>query len=81
MSFMLVGFLLLVLALAGYKFLQVKAAMAKYAMYGPPPAAVTSSVARAQTWQPVLSVVGSMRAVNGVLVSTDLAGHRRPDCI
>jgi membrane fusion protein (multidrug efflux system) len=71
---MLVGVLLLILVLAGAKFLQVKAAIAKYASFGPPPSAVTSTVAKTQTWQPVLSVVGSMRAVNGVLVSTDLAG-------
>jgi membrane fusion protein (multidrug efflux system) len=71
---MLAGFFLLVALLAGYKVLQVRAAIAKYAMYAPAPAAVTSTIAKSQTWQPVLSVVGSMRAVNGVLVSTDLAG-------
>lgn len=74
MTLMLAAFLLLVLALGGAKFLQVKAAIAKYAKFGPPPAAVTSSIAKTQAWQPVLSMVGSMRAVNGVLVSTDLAG-------
>jgi len=74
MIIMLAAFFLLVAALAGFKFLQVKAAMAMGAKFAPPPAAVTSSIAKAQTWQPVLSVVGSMRAVNGVLVSTDLAG-------
>ena len=74
MLLMLGGVVLLILALAGYKFLQIKAGMAMYAKFAPPPAAVTSTVAKAQTWQPVLSVVGSMRAVNGVLVSTDLAG-------
>jgi len=74
MTFMLVAFVLLVVALGGYKYLQVKAGMAKFAKFGPAPAAVTSTVVKAQTWQPVLSVVGSMRAVNGVLVSTDLAG-------
>jgi membrane fusion protein (multidrug efflux system) len=73
-SLMLAGFFLLVALLAGYKVLQVRAAIAKYAMYAPAPAAVTSTIAKSQTWQPVLSVVGSMRAVNGVLVSTDLAG-------
>ena len=65
---------LLVAALAGFKALQVRALIAKYAKMGPAPSAVTSSIVKAQTWQPVLSVVGSMRAVNGVLVSTDLAG-------
>jgi membrane fusion protein (multidrug efflux system) len=74
MFIMLAAFLLLVVALGGAKFLQVRAAIAKYAHYGPPPAAVTSTIAKTQTWQPVLSVVGSLRAVNGVQVSTDLAG-------
>ena len=35
---------------------------------------MTAIVATVQNWQPVLSTVGSMRAVNGVTVSTDLAG-------
>jgi len=59
----------------GYIFKQQGAAkMAMYAKMGPPPSAVTTLVAQAQTWQPVLSVVGSLKAVNGVQVSTDLAG-------
>jgi membrane fusion protein (multidrug efflux system) len=74
MTIMLVAFVLLVAALGVIKYLQVKAIIAKYASFGPAPAAVTSSIARAQNWQPVLTAVGSMRAVNGVLVSTDLAG-------
>ncbi|MDB6149276.1 MAG: Efflux transporter, family, subunit [Chthoniobacter sp.] len=44
------------------------------AKFAPPPSAVTTVVVKAQTWQPVLSAVGSLRAVNGVTVSTDLAG-------
>jgi membrane fusion protein (multidrug efflux system) len=73
--FLMIGvFVLIVAVLATLKVLQVRAIIAKYASFGPPPAAVTSSIAKAQTWQPVLTVVGSMRAVNGVLVSTDLAG-------
>jgi len=74
MSIMLAALLLFVAALAGYTVIRIRATIAKYAHFALPPAAVTSSVAQAQTWQPVLSVVGSMRAVNGVLVSTDLAG-------
>lgn len=50
---------------------QGKAMGAKFA---PQPAAVTTVVVRGQTWQPVLSAVGSMKAVNGVMLSTDLAG-------
>lgn len=65
---------LLLAVLVGFKVMQVKSAAAMGAKMAPPPAAVTTSIARAETWQPVLSAVGSMRAVNGVLVSTDLAG-------
>jgi membrane fusion protein (multidrug efflux system) len=43
-------------------------------MFAPPPSAVTTVVVKGQTWQPVLSAVGSLRAVQGVTVSTDLAG-------
>ena len=71
---MVLAFVLLVVALGGYWFMQLQAKIAMYKKMGPPPSAVTSSVVKAQTWQPVLSVVGSMRAVNGVFVSTDLAG-------
>ena len=44
------------------------------AMFAPPPTAVSTVVVKTQTWQPVLSAVGSLKAVNGVTVSTDLAG-------
>ena len=44
------------------------------AKFAPPPAAVTTVVVKAETWQPVLSAVGSLKAVNGVVLSTDLAG-------
>lgn len=43
-------------------------------MFAPPPAAVTTVTVQPQTWQPVLSAVGSLKAVQGVTVSTDLAG-------
>ena len=54
-----------------FKQSMMKAAFAKMA---PPPPAVTTLVAKGQTWQPVLSAVGSLKAVNGVQISTDLAG-------
>jgi membrane fusion protein (multidrug efflux system) len=44
------------------------------AKFAPPPAAVTTLIVKPQIWQPVLSAVGSLKAVNGVTVSTDLAG-------
>ncbi|SIT43552.1 RND family efflux transporter MFP subunit [Paraburkholderia ribeironis] len=39
-----------------------------------PPATVTSAVASYQTWQPQLTAVGSLRAVRGVDVTTEVAG-------
>ncbi len=43
-------------------------------MFAPPPAAVTTVTVQPQTWQPVLSAAGSLKAVQGVTISTDLAG-------
>ena len=39
-----------------------------------PPATVTAAVAGFQTWQPQLAAVGSLRAVRGVDVTTEVAG-------
>jgi membrane fusion protein, multidrug efflux system len=74
MILMLVCVVVFVAAIAFFKVMQIKAAMAKGASFAPPPAAVTTTVVKAQTWQPVLSAVGSLKAVNGVTVSTDLGG-------
>lgn len=60
-------------ALVFIKATQIKKAIAA-APKGPPPSAVTTVVVRAQKWQPVLSAVGTLKAVNGVTLSTDLAG-------
>ena len=74
---MLLMLFLVGLFIAGLVFLTMRniekgKAMGK--MFAPPPAAVTTVVVKPQKWQPVLSAVGSLRAVNGVVVSTDLAG-------
>lgn len=63
-----------VAGLGGIKFLQIKAAMAAGAKMAPPPAAVTTAIVKKERWQPTLGAVGSTKAVNGVTVSTDLAG-------
>ncbi|MGB8166285.1 MAG: efflux RND transporter periplasmic adaptor subunit [Chthoniobacteraceae bacterium] len=62
-------------ALIGFlKYRTIRAGMAMGAKFAPPPAAVTTVIVRAQTWQPVLNAVGSLKAVQGVTISTDLAG-------
>jgi len=65
---------LFIVAIGAWKVWQIKAGMAQAAKFAAPPAAVTTAVAKTERWQPVLSAVGSLKAVNGVTVSTDLAG-------
>jgi membrane fusion protein (multidrug efflux system) len=49
-------------------------AMAKAGMFKQPPTAVTTTIASQSEWQPTLDTIGSVTAINGVTVSTDLAG-------
>ncbi len=74
MSVMLVLVFLFIAGIAGVKFALIMKGMAMGKLFAPPPPSVTIIVAKTQTWQPVLSVIGSLKAVNGVTVSTDLAG-------
>lgn len=73
-------FLMLVVAAAviaglGYfKLRQVQAAVRAGAAFQPPPEAVTTIVAKQETWPSTLSVVGTMAAIHGVTVSADLPG-------
>jgi membrane fusion protein (multidrug efflux system) len=74
MILMLVLMLVFIAGIAYWKYSMVRAAIAMHAKFAMPPSAVTTIVVKGQTWQPVISAVGSLRAVNGVTVSTDLAG-------
>src|SRR5260370_39444969 len=58
------------------KFTQIQGfiTLAKSGAFEPPPTAVTTDLAKQSEWQPTLESVGSIAAVNGVTVSTDLAG-------
>jgi membrane fusion protein, multidrug efflux system len=73
---LLVLFLALVAGFGFVKFSQIQGfiTMAKSGAFEPPPTAVTTDVARRTEWQPTLESVGTVTAVNGVTVSTDLAG-------
>jgi len=66
--------LLFIVAIGAWKRWQIKTGVAMAAKFAPPPTAVTTAMAKTERWQPVLSAVGSLKAVNGVTVSTDLAG-------
>jgi membrane fusion protein (multidrug efflux system) len=74
--------MILMLALAGLliaglgfvKFRQIQTAVAQGASFQPPPEAVTTIVAKQETWPATLNVIGTAAAVQGVTVSADLPG-------
>jgi membrane fusion protein, multidrug efflux system len=73
--FVMLAITLVVIAALGFvKFRQIKAAMAVYASFQPPPEAVTTVVARQERWPATLSAIGTVAAVRGVTVSADLPG-------
>jgi membrane fusion protein (multidrug efflux system) len=61
-------------ALGFVKFKQVQEAMAQAAAYQQPPEAVTTIIARNESWPATLSAIGTAAAVQGVMVSADLPG-------
>ena len=56
------------------KLLQFRAMAAAGAKMAPPATTVTSAVVKEEDWAPRLSAVGSISAVQGAVLSTDLAG-------
>lgn len=73
MLLMLVVVAALIASLGYFKLRQVQAAV-KNSTFQPPPEAITTIIAKQQTWPATLSVVGTMAAVHGVTVSADLPG-------
>jgi membrane fusion protein (multidrug efflux system) len=63
-------------ALGFVKFNQIQGflQLSKSGAFAPPPTAVTTAIASKTDWQSTMESVGSLAAVNGVTVSTDLAG-------
>lgn len=74
MILMLAVLLALLGSLGFAKYKQVEAAIAMGASFQPPPTAVTTVVAKRETWPSTLSVIGSAAAIQGVTVSADLPG-------
>ena len=56
------------------KYRQVETAIAMNAGFAPPPTAVTTVVAKRETWPTTLDVIGTAAAIQGVTVSADLPG-------
>ena len=74
MTLMLVAMLAIISTLGFVKFNQIQTAMAEGAAYQPPPEAVTTIVAKVETWPATLNAVGTVAPVQGVMVSADLPG-------
>ena len=70
----LAGLLLLVGALAGTKLFQFQTMFAAGADFAPPPETVTTTEVKQDTWQPTLTAVGSVVAVQGVTLGAEVAG-------
>jgi membrane fusion protein (multidrug efflux system) len=74
MLFMLAVVVLVLGGLGFVKFRQIKTAIAMGASFQPPPTAVTTIIAKQETWPPTLNIIGTVAAIHGVTVSADLPG-------
>jgi len=74
MILMLTVMAVLIAGLGFVKFQQIQTAIAQGASFQPPPEAVTTLVAQEAEWPDTLRAIGSVAAVQGVIVSADLAG-------
>ncbi len=73
MVFMLLAMAGILSVVGLVKFRQIQAATKGFA-YQPPPEAVTTIVAREESWERTLDGIGTVSAVNGVTVSADMPG-------
>jgi membrane fusion protein (multidrug efflux system) len=69
----IVGLMLLVGFLGWIKVLQIER-MTAQARQSPPPETVTAAVVRKETWESLFTAVGSLQAVQGVVVTAELTG-------
>ena len=70
----IVGVLLVIGALAAVKALQIRAMIAQAKESVPPPETVTTAPVRAESWEARLTPVGTLTAVQGVMVGAELPG-------
>jgi membrane fusion protein (multidrug efflux system) len=74
MWIMLAAVVTFVVAIGVVKALQIRAAIAGMMAFRPPPEAVTTIVARQDDWPSTLEGIGTVAAVQGVVLSADLPG-------
>jgi membrane fusion protein (multidrug efflux system) len=74
-AFAVIGVILLVGVLGGIKGLQIGRMVAQGKQFVPPPETVTTAVANSQSWESLLTAVGSLEAVQGVTVAAEMTGR------
>lgn len=74
MILMVVLMTIFITVLGFVKFRQFQAMAGEFAAMQPPPDAVTTLVAKQETWPATLNAIGTVAAVQGVTVSADLPG-------
>jgi membrane fusion protein (multidrug efflux system) len=72
---LMLGLMVVLLGSLGFvKFKQVQSAVHAAGGFQPPPEAVTTVIAQRQEWPSSMSMIGTLEAVQGVVVSADLPG-------
>jgi membrane fusion protein (multidrug efflux system) len=72
--FTIVGVLVMIGILGGIKGLQINRMIAIGSQSAPPPATVTAAVVRSESWEDLITSVGSLEAVQGVMLTAELPG-------
>ncbi|HVS32213.1 MAG TPA: biotin/lipoyl-binding protein, partial [Thermoanaerobaculia bacterium] len=74
MFIMLAVVIAFIAVVGGFKFFQIRTAMAQQGSFQMPPEAVTTAIAKQEMWDTTLNAIGTVEAVQGVTVSADLSG-------
>ena len=72
-----IGVLIILGGLGAVKGLQIGALIAQSESFAPPPQTVTVATAKMTQWEKTLSSVGSLEAVQGMMVSAEMSGKVR----
>ena len=72
--FTILGVLVLIGILGGIKGLQISRMIAIGSQSTPPPETVTTAVVRTESWEALITSVGSLEAVQGVMLTAELSG-------
>jgi len=72
--FTILGVLVMIGILGGIKGLQINRMIATGSQSAPPPETVTTAVVRSESWESLITSVGSLEAVQGVMLTAELSG-------